>query len=188
MSRPRSFDDTTALDAATRHFWARGYGASTVRDLGGAMGLGAASFYNAFGDKRALFLRCLDHYAEGGMRARIRRVEAAHPPRAAFLAEIVELSLGDPRGCLLVNAALEVAPEDAEVAALVTARFADLEAFFRRAILAGQKHGTIAEGHSADDLARLLVAAVMGLRVMARARLGRAALEGAARQAMRALD
>ena len=58
-----------------RRFWADGFAATSVRDLGDAMGLGQASVYNAFGDKRALFTQCLDRYLDANMRARIARVE-----------------------------------------------------------------------------------------------------------------
>ena len=80
-------------------------------------GLGAASLYNAFGDKRTLFTQCLDRYLDANMRARIARVEKAQPPRQAietFLTEIVERSLENRLGCMLANAALEVAPHDPE--------------------------------------------------------------------------
>ena len=57
MARPREFDEATALNAAIDCFWHRGYEATSVRDLGAAMGLSGPSLYNAFGDKRALFVR-----------------------------------------------------------------------------------------------------------------------------------
>ena len=91
-------------------FWAAGYAATSVRDLGDATGLGAASLYNAFGDKRTLFTQCLDRYLDANMRARITRVEKTLPPRqaiATFLTEIVERSLESRLGCLLANAALD---------------------------------------------------------------------------------
>jgi len=172
-------------------FWAHGYAATSVRDLGEAMGLGAASLYNAFGDKRALFARCLDRYLDGSMRERVTRLEASLPPRDAietFLEEIVVRSLADRRGCLLVNTALEVAPHDAAVGAVVAERLGELEAFFRRCVVAGQRAGTIARAQSAKDLARLLLTTVMGLRVLARARPEPALLRGAARQALALLD
>jgi TetR/AcrR family transcriptional repressor of nem operon len=65
-------------------FWAAGYAATSVRDLGDAVGLGAASLYNAFGDKRPLFTQCLDRYLDANMRARITRVEKTLPPRQAI--------------------------------------------------------------------------------------------------------
>ncbi|MFM7306101.1 MAG: TetR/AcrR family transcriptional regulator, partial [Alphaproteobacteria bacterium] len=103
MPRPRIFDEDAALAAATAEFWQRGYAGTSVRDLGASMGLGAASFYNAFGDKRALFLRCMDRYLDDGVRARIRRLEQGRPPREAieeFIIEILALSRRDRRGCL----------------------------------------------------------------------------------------
>lgn len=178
------------LDAATRRFWAHGYAATSVRDLGAEMGLGAASLYNAFGGKHALFARCLDRYLDANMRERIARLEATLPPRdaiEAFFAELVARSLVDRRGCLLVNTALEVAPHDRGIGAVVAARLAELEAFFRRCLLRGQRAGTIARGRGARDLARLLLTTVMGLRVLARARPEPALLHGAVRAALAAL-
>ena len=67
-----------------RRFWAAGYAATSVRDLGDVMGLGAASLYNAFGDKRKLFTQCLDRYLDANMRARIARMEQTQPPRQAI--------------------------------------------------------------------------------------------------------
>ncbi len=191
MSRPREFDDADVLEAATDRFWQHGYAATSVRDLGQAMGLVPASLYNAFGSKHALFARCLDRYLDGNMRERVARLEATKPPRAAietFLNEIVSRSLADPRGCLLVNSALEVAPHDAQVGAVIAARLAELEAFFRRCVAAGQRDGSIASRYPAEDLARLMLTTVMGLRVLARALPEPALLQGAARQALALLD
>jgi TetR/AcrR family transcriptional repressor of nem operon len=191
MARPRRFDEAAALDAATDRFWRHGYAASSVRELGAAMGLSAPSLYNAFGDKHALFTRCLDRYLDTSLRERIRRLEALRAPRRAvetFLEEVVARSLNDPRGCLLVNTALEVAPHDPGIGEAVAARLAEIEGFFHRAIRAGQAEGTIGRAHRAADLARLFLATVMGLRVLARARPEPALLRGAARQALALLD
>jgi TetR/AcrR family transcriptional repressor of nem operon len=191
MVRNRSFDEGLVLDAAMERFWKHGYVATSVRDLGEAMGLGAASLYNAFGDKRALFERCLDRYLDANMRARIARLEATLPPRRAIealLAEIVERSMHDRLGCMLVNSALEVAPHDAAIAEVVAARLGELEAFFRRCVVAGQRNGSIEVEREASDLARLLLTTVIGLRVLARGHPERELLEGAVRQILVLLD
>jgi TetR/AcrR family transcriptional regulator, transcriptional repressor for nem operon len=187
VPRPREFDEDVALDAAMRRFWADGFAATSVRDLGDAMGLGQASVYNAFGDKRALFIQCLDRYLDANTRARIARVERAAPPRTAieaFVTEIVERSLESRLGCLLANAAQEVAPHDPEIAEVVAERLGELEAFFLRCVVAGQGNGSIASDVDPEDAARLLLTTVMGLRVLARGYPDRAVLEGAARQAL----
>jgi TetR/AcrR family transcriptional regulator, transcriptional repressor for nem operon len=87
-----------ALAATMSHFWATGYGATLARDLGDAVGLGAASHYNAFGEKRTLFTQCLDRSLDASMRARTTRMEKTLPPRQtieAVLTEIVERSCAD---------------------------------------------------------------------------------------------
>jgi TetR/AcrR family transcriptional repressor of nem operon len=191
MVRSRSFDEGLVLDAAMERFWKHGYVATSVRDLGDAMGLGAASLYNAFGDKRALFERCLDRYLDANMRARIARLEATLPARQAIealLGEIVERSMHDRLGCMLVNSALEIAPHDAAIAEVVAARLGELEAFFRRCVVAGQRDGSIDSERDASDLARLLLTTVIGLRVLARGRPERELLEGAVRQVLVLLD
>jgi TetR/AcrR family transcriptional repressor of nem operon len=190
MARPRGFAEEKVLDAAAGCFWQAGFSATSLRDLTAATGLNAPSLYNAFGDKEALFLRCLDRYLDGHMRARIARLEATRPPREAieaFLAEIVARSIEDPRGCLLVNTAVEAAPLAPAVAQAVAARLAELEGFLLRCVRAGQREDRIAR-RPPRDLARLLLTTVMGLRVLARAGADAATLRGAARQALALLD
>ena len=191
MSRPRDFDEATVLDAAIDQFWSHGYGATSVRDLGEAMGLGPASLYNAFGDKNALFSQCLVRYLDKNMRSRIARMEQSFTPRDAvrtFLEQTVTESLNDPRGCMLVNAALEVAPHDARVNDVVAARLKELETFFHGRIAAGQADGSIASKRPAEDLASLLLTTVLGLRVLARTRPEPSLLRRAADQALCLLD
>jgi TetR/AcrR family transcriptional repressor of nem operon len=190
LARPREFDQSTALDAATQCFWAAGYAATSVRELGESMGLSQASVYNAFGGKRALFTQCLDHYLDATMRARITRLEQSLPPRLAietFLHEIVERSLESRLGCMLANTALEVAPHDTAIAAIIAERMSELESFFRRCTEAGQRDGTIAASVDPIATAQLLLTTVMGLRVLARGYPQRELLEGAARQALSVL-
>mgnify|MGYP003339768477 CR=1 FL=1 len=155
--------------------------------------LTGASLYNAFGDKRALFRRVLERYLDTGLRERLKRFEASLPPRqaiAAFFNELVELSLDDRqrRGCLLVNSALEVAPHDAEFKRTIAAALRDAEAFFRRCVSAGQADGSIAGDQSAEDLARMLLAVLLGLRVLARSRPERALLTGLVKPALALLE
>ena len=97
MARPREFDEEAVLDAAVNCFWAQGYEATSVRDLVEKTGITGASLYNAFGDKRALYRKALDHYIEASIADRMRRCEKLAPREAisAFLAEIVKRSLED---------------------------------------------------------------------------------------------
>ena len=193
MPRPREFDEAVALDAAIDCFWKRGYHGTSVRDLAEAIGISAPSLYNAFGDKRTLFVRALERYLDQSMRARIKRLESALPPKQAvsrFIGEIIKRSASDRerRGCFLINSALEVAPHDKELGAAIAERLGELEAFFRRSIIAAQADGTVPRQRAATDIARLLVGVLLGIRVLARSKPERALLEGMARPALALLD
>jgi TetR/AcrR family transcriptional regulator, transcriptional repressor for nem operon len=192
MARPREFDEEVVLDAATRCFWSRGYEATSVKDLTAKTGITAASLYNAFGDKRALFRTALDHYVEASIGERIRRCETL-PPRkaiAAFFDEILKRSLGDRehKGCMLVNSALEMAPHDAEFQKIVAGVIHRIETFFLKCVRAGQANGAITRSMTAETLASHLLAVLMGVRVLARVRPERALLEGAVAPALAMLD
>jgi TetR/AcrR family transcriptional repressor of nem operon len=193
MARPREFDEKEVLDAAVQCFWARGFEATSVRDLADRMGITGASLYNAFGDKRALYRRALDHYVKASFGDRVGRFEGKLAPRAAieaFFREIIERSLDDParKGCMLVNSALEVAPHDPDFLQAVSDVLRQVEAFFRRCVVAGQADGTISSAQASDDLARLLLGVLLGIRVLARTRPERPLLEGMLRPALALLD
>jgi TetR/AcrR family transcriptional regulator, transcriptional repressor for nem operon len=70
----------------------------------------------------------------------------------------------------------------------VAARLGEIEAFFRRAITAGQADGSVPPGRDPTDLARLLLGLTLGLRVLARSNPQRELLEGVVRPALALLD
>ena len=193
MTRPREFDETDALQSAMNCFWKRGYEATSMRDLAASMGMSAPSLYNAFGDKQALFARALELYLDCNARERVRQLESSLPPKDAirqFFAEILDHSISDRerKGCFLVNSALEVAPHQKELGAIIAKQFGEIEAFFKRCILAAQTDGTAPHGIDANDTARLLLGVLLGVRVLARSAPNRSLLEGVVRPALTLLD
>jgi TetR/AcrR family transcriptional repressor of nem operon len=193
MARLRAFDEDRALDSAVDCFWARGYEATSVRDLGEAMGIGGASLYNAYGDKRELFIRSLERYANRSMRERVARIEARFEPKqaiGAFLAEIIDRSAKDPdcKGCLLVNSALDVAPHDAEIGKLVAAYLSEIRAFFKRSLDAARQAGQVDKRLDAEAVSAHLLGVLLGIRVLARTGAKRKLLESVAQPALNLLD
>lgn len=191
MGRPRQFDEDAVLDAASEIFWARGYEATSTRELTACTGLTPSSIYAAFGDKRGLFRRALDHYL-ARLRGKMARLdEAGSPGRAiaGFFQDTIDQSLADPaqRGCMLVNSALEATPQEPELREAVAGELRLIEAFFRDRVAAAQRVGEISAACSADDAARQLLALLLGLRVLARVRPEPPLLTGAANQALAAL-
>ncbi|MBR1139226.1 TetR/AcrR family transcriptional regulator [Pseudorhodoplanes sp.] len=192
MARPREFEEGVVLDAAMECFWNRGYEATSMRDLVDKTGITGASLYNAFGDKRAIYQRALDRYVEGSVAARLARCEELPPLEAivAFFDDIVSRSVEDRsrKGCMLVNAALDVAPHDDEFQRIVAEVMTRIELFFRDCVQKGQEQGAITSTMSAEELGRHLLGVLLGVRVLARVRPDRILLEGVVRPAIELLD
>ena len=192
MARPREFDEGLVLEAAVQCFWAQGYEATSVKDLMERTGLTAASLYNAYGDKRAIFRTALDRYIRNSIGARIQRCQNL-PPRDAirsFFDDILQRSLGDRehKGCMLVNSALELAPHDPEFREVIAGELTRIEAFFRTCAEKGQADGTIIRSKPASTLAQHLLGVLMGIRVLARVRPERPLIEGVVGAALASLD
>src|SRR5271169_1609676 len=118
VGRPRSFDETRALEKATQVFRSKGYDGVTIDDLVAGMGVGRPSLYSVFGDKRTIFMRVLKAYAERKGTLAIKALLSPGTLRdslASFLRQAVESATekDSAPGCLLVCVAPLVS--DAEV-------------------------------------------------------------------------
>lgn len=168
--RPKDFDPDAVADAAMRVFWRRGYAATSIDDLVAGTGLGRSSLYNAFGSKHGLFEQALRRYYEltasniallsgsGAVKERIRRL----------LIRIVDDELGEAErpGCMVANAALELAGHDDIVAEIVAQNFLRLEKALERVLKCAQEDGEIGPNKNPRALARFFVNTIQGLRVL----------------------
>ena len=173
MARPRTFDEALILNAAVDAFWVRGYEGTSTRDLVKCTGLSQPSLYNAFGDKRSLYRRSLEHYLECSVRDRIRRLEALSDAGRAitgFFAEVLERSLSDPlhRGCLLVNSALEVTAEDPDLRQAVARELETIRRFFQDRLAAFHDQQGGVPAVDVRRGANHLLSVLLGIRVLAR--------------------
>lgn len=94
----------------------------------------------------------------------------------------------DPRGCMIVNAALDVAPDDDQLRAVISGYLGEIEAFFRRCLERAAADRDIAPLIAPDGMARTLLAVLLGIRVAARLTPDRAMLEGMLRPALTLVD
>ena len=175
MPWEKSFDIDETLDKAMGLFWARGYEATSMQALVGAMGVNRGSLYDTFGDKRRLFLAALRRYDEQKRQLRLRSLEQTHSPKEAVEALFsgwTTIALEDPTrsGCFLTNTALELAVHTQEVSELVDRSQRETEAFFLRLIAKGQSDGSIPTSIDGPRTAAALLATLIGLLVLARSR------------------
>ncbi|MGW4326045.1 TetR/AcrR family transcriptional regulator [Nocardia sp. NPDC004573] len=133
MGRPRQFDESSLLDAATELFWSKGFDSTSVEDVSQATGVGNGSIYAAYGSKRGLFLAAFERYCE--RRARLVREaigsaggSARSAVRALYQAIIEDCAAQpDRRGCLMINSIAQLATRIPEVATIGTRTTTDME-------------------------------------------------------------
>lgn len=157
MARPRDFDEDSALDAAMLLFWRKGFTGSSVRDLCEAMKLQPGSFYGAFTNKDECFRRALEKYLS---RQELPKTPDPDAIRAWFDAIIDPAR--EPKGCLLVNSAMEAPLLHPPTQELVRTRLARLEAYVTLCL---------GPSETARADAALLFAAIVAIHVQARAGL-----------------
>lgn len=172
-------------------FWEHGYDATSVATLTDAMAIGVPSMYAAFGDKRALFEEVLDRYLTtyGAFAERALAEESsAHDAVERLLREAARAytGRGRPRGCLLITAATNCAPQSAGV----RDRLRDLrrqgDRALQRKLTVATRAGDLPPGTDTHALAVFYAATLQGMSAQARDGASRADLDAIATLALRA--
>ncbi|MFI9507758.1 TetR/AcrR family transcriptional regulator [Nocardia sp. NPDC052566] len=172
MPRAKGFDPDRVVDAAMAAFWDKGYAATSAQDLVDHTGLGRGSLYNTFTGKHELFLECLRRYDSEWATRQIAVLEGDGPVRERIrtvLMTVVDEESGTipaHRGCLAVNAAIELGGRDPEVTALTRRIFGRMEDGFRAALERARRDGEIGADRDPKALGRYLINAMYGLRVL----------------------
>ncbi|GGK35432.1 TetR/AcrR family transcriptional regulator [Salinarimonas ramus] len=184
--RPSTLDEERALDAALDAFWRRGYAATDIDAVAAAAGTAKPSLYRRFGSKEGLFLAALERYAGGHgtqpLAAFAAERDIASAVRAFFRTAVEgQTTPGRPTGCLFACSAAPLAESQAAVGTLLAdgtrAAHAALVARFE----AASADGELPRGFPAAARAQLMLDAMQGLALRARAGADRAALLADAR-------
>lgn len=189
MARPKKFDEDLALDAAAQLFWSQGYEGTSMCDLERSLGMGRQSIYNAFGDKRALFLKALERYSSWNrdrLTNTLLRSDAGLGAIQDYFKGMVDFSTmeGPRRGCLITNSILEIGDSDAGVANSCAANqeavLRGLEGALQNAVSAGD----LEPGLDVGATARMLLSHMYGMSVMSKAGMSRDELGAAVEEVL----
>ena len=175
--RPRAYDPQVALARAAEVFWKAGYAGTSLDDLVEATGMNRPSLYAAFGDKRDLYLKTLEHYRDES-RALARAALADDPPLRVLLKRFydkaLELYLTDgPRGCYSIGTAATVAAVDDGVRAFLADSMRTTDSFLTHQIGKARERGELLPGADPVALGYLATATLHTLAIRARAGLPR---------------
>ncbi len=174
MARTREFDADLALDSALQLFWERGYDATSMTDLVERTGVARAGLYDAFGSKHGLYIAALERYVDERDRSVVEILGRPGSPMSnirSLLERYAANADNDraPKGCLVVNSAVELADRDITVAALVERSWQTLSRGLTTALAAAQDTGELPPNRSPQSLAHLILTFMQGLQVFARA-------------------
>ena len=172
VARTKEFDRDAALEAAMQMFWSKGYAATSLDDLVAAMKIGRQSIYDTFGNKRELFDAALDRYAARSDQGRVCLVTDPSPLHA--IRTVFETLADEPiavqrKGCLGIHTLMELGPTDPATAKKTAIGQRRIEQQFFLAIERGKLLGEIPDRKDSRAIARFLVGAYSGLRVVATA-------------------
>ena len=182
--RPRAYDPAQALARAAATFWKAGYAGTSLDDLSAATGMNRPSLYAAFGDKRDLYLKTLEHYREES-RGLARAALADDPPLKVFLKRFYDKALAlylddGPRGCYSIGTAATVAAVDDQVRAFLADSMRSTDSFLNHQIEKAKQRGEIAQEADPAALAYLASGTLHTLAVRTRAGLPRKELDALA--------
>ena len=193
MARPKAFDEVTALDAAAELFWSQGYDGTSMAELETAMDMGRQSIYNAFGDKRALFLRALERYTQWNRQRLAEPLlaeEAGLHTIRAFFDSMIDFSTvqGPRRGCLVANSILEIGASDEGIAHSCAANQNLMLRGFENALGNAARRGELPASRNVAATARMLLSQTYGMSVLSKAGMSREELTGSARELLARLS
>jgi TetR/AcrR family transcriptional regulator, transcriptional repressor for nem operon len=192
VARTKEFDPDAVLQKALELFWERGYEATSMADLVQHLGIARASIYATFGGKHDLYVKALERYQQDRDPSLVEALSQPGPTLPAVRALVeayAEDSLRDRRrrGCMVVNAAVEVMPHDPQIARRVEASWDTLETALTSALTRARAQGEIPADKDPRALARFLLVLMQGLRVLGRAHPDAGRLRDATTQALAVL-
>ena len=173
MGRPRLFDLDGAVASALNVFWERGYGATTPAELLEAIGVGKGSFYNAFESKHALFEQALRRYGDDRVAGLSRWLPQSGPVSERIKGYLERLAAPENdktlrRGCFAANTAAELGRHDPVATKIVRGTFERMESVLEANLVEAQSRGELAAALDPQAVASLILAALIGITVLAK--------------------
>jgi AcrR family transcriptional regulator len=179
--RPRAYEPEVALQRALEAFWKRGYSGTTLDDLAAATGMNRPSLYAGFGDKRAIYVKALEHYWERGLRG-MRGALTGERPLQEGLRSVYEGALsiyfsdGRARGCFAMGTATAEVVEDPQIRAVFMRGMTAIDECFEARFRLARDNGELPSDADPETLAGLASAILSKLAIRARSGTPRAEL------------
>jgi TetR/AcrR family transcriptional repressor of nem operon len=173
MARPKTYSDDAVIDKALAVFWEKGFMGASSRDLIEATGMSNGSLFNRFGDKKQLYLACLQKY-DNVYITDLERVLATDMPFKKKLKKVLENAIkkvpnsNTYEGCFFFNTSVDSGIDDKDIL-LVAARIRKrIEQAFHGAIEQAKKIEQLPIKIDSTEMAKYFSAINTGLRALAK--------------------
>ncbi|CZQ98206.1 TetR/AcrR family transcriptional regulator [Trichococcus collinsii] len=169
MARSKEFNEEQALDRAMEIFWRQGFEKTSIQDLVDQMGIHRRSLYDTFGDKHSLFVQTLERY-ESLVASQIRKQITEEMTTVESIRKIFELAVYSdntyPKGCLMVNTAVELSLLDNDVSQRIKSAFKQTENLIADLLIRGKARGEVDRSFDISELSHFIHNALIGVRVL----------------------
>lgn len=173
MAATAKFDRQEAIEKATDLFWAKGFHATSMRNIQQAIDMRPGSIYASFGSKEGLFSEALKCYAQASKARLTAVVAAAESPLQGLQQFVREGVIGCAQEspsilCMLVKTISELTDDNADLLAESKHLLREMEAAFAGYLLDAQQQGELRSDLDPQQVACSLQMQMMGLRAYTR--------------------
>ncbi|NSL85931.1 TetR/AcrR family transcriptional regulator [Chitinophaga sp. Mgbs1] len=166
MARLKEFNPEERLEKAKQLFWAKGYNATSMKDIVTVMKLNPGSIYSTFGGKQELFMECLKKYA--GERLSAFRQEAGGEGSPLQVLEQViregaSVLIREGKGCMTVRTMLELGKKNKQAHTVVTSQVKSIIDIFEALLVKAQEAGEVHAHREPREMAMFLYAGFNGV-------------------------
>jgi TetR/AcrR family transcriptional repressor of nem operon len=182
MVRSRTFDPAAALRATVDLFASKGYSETSMEDVVATTGVSRYGLYGTFGNKRELFEQALELYAEQIGKSAFQRL-AEPGARLEHIRRVFEIRIDDmcsdaePRGCLFIHTAMELAPQDEELKGVLRKFMTRMSKLFAIGLRSAINEGDVNPEIDVRGTAEMLTSLSFGLSVLMRSGFPRETLD-----------
>lgn len=160
MARKKEFEYEEKLDVAMHLFWEQGYYVTSLSDLENRMKINRSSIYPTYGDKKELFLKCLDRYQKSKLLEYEAFLNDNSDNALKDLEKILNLAVAqsiiDDKVCLAVRMIFEIALVDNEINQMLVANEKKIKNVYAEIIKRGVKQNLVKEELDTETTALFL--------------------------------
>ena len=173
MARPKTYSDDAVIDKALTLFWEKGFLGASARDLIEATGMSNGSLFNRWGDKKQLYLACLQKYDTVYIKD-LERVLATDMPFKRKLKKVLENTVKKApnsnayEGCFFFNTSVDSGIDDRDILLVTSGIRKRIEQAFHGAIEQAKKIENLPIKIDSAEMAKYFSAINTGLRALAK--------------------